>query len=180
VTFADYLHAHDSLLARRDVLDCALAELAEHERWALLVGRLRCLRGIDTLSAVGLVAELGDVDRFAHPKQLAAYLGLVASEQSSGARRRQGAITKAGSKHARRLLVEAAWHYRKAPRVSQELRRRQAGHDPAVIDLAWRCQRRLHERWRHLDSDRGVKRTKVAVAVARELSGFCWELARMP
>jgi len=180
VAFADYLHAHDSLLARRERLDRALADLADHEQWALLVGRLRCLRGIDTLSAVGLVAELGDVERFAHPKQLAAYLGLVPSEQSSGTRRRQGAITKAGSKHARRLLVEAAWHYRRPPRVSQDLRRRQHGHDPQVIDLAWRCQRRLHERWQHLDSGRRIKRTKVAVAVARELSTFCWELARMP
>jgi len=180
VTFADYLHAHDSLLARRDRLDRALADLAEHERWALRVGRLRCLRGIDTLSAVGLVAELGDVERFAHPKPLAAYLGLVPSEQSSGTRRRQGAITKAGSKHARRLLVEAAWHYRKAPRVSADLARRQHGQDPQVIELSWRCQRRLHERWRHLDRERQVKPSKVAVAVARELAAFCWELSRLP
>jgi transposase len=180
VTFVDYLHGHDSLLARRDALDRALAQLADDGAWARQVGRLRCLRGIDTLTAVGLVAELGDPDRFARPKQLSAFLGLVPSEQSSGTRRRQGPITKAGSKHARRLLVEAAWHYRKAPRVSTDLARRQAGHDPAVIDLSWRCQRRLHNRWQHLDGDRAIKRTKVAVAVARELAAFCWELSRMP
>lgn len=101
------------------------------------------------------------------------------SEHSSGTRRRQGSITKAGSKHARRLLIEAAWHYRKAPRVSADLARRQHGHDPEVIDLAWRCQRRLHDRWQHLDTQRGVRRTKVAVAVARELAAFSWELSRM-
>ena len=77
-------------------------------------------------------------------------------------------------------MVEAAWHYRKAPRVSADLARRQAGHPPEVIELSWRCQRRLHDRWQHLDGDRGIKRTKVAVAVARELSAFCWEFSRMP
>jgi transposase len=180
VTLADYLHGHDSLVARREALDRALAELADRGPWARHVGRLRCLRGIDTLSAVGLVAELGDPDRFARPTQLSAFLGLVPSEQASGQRRRQGPITKAGSKHARRLLVEAGWHYRRPPRVSSDLARRQTGHDPQVIDLSWRCQRRLHDRWRHLDTDRGIKRTKVAVAVARELAAFCWELARLP
>ena len=79
------------------------------------VGRLRCLRGIDTLTAVGLIAEIGDFAAFEHPKQLASFLGLVPSEQSSGERRRQGSITKAGSRHARRLLIEAAWHYRRRP-----------------------------------------------------------------
>jgi transposase len=98
--------------------------------WAPTVARLRCLRGIDTLTAVGLVAEIGDIGAFAHPKQLASYLGLVPSEQSSGTKRRQGAITKAGSSHARRLLIEAAWHYRRPPRVSLTLKRRHTGQSP--------------------------------------------------
>ncbi len=110
------------------------------------------MRGIDTLTAVGLVAEIGDITAFKHPKQLASYLGLVPSEHTSGTKRRQGAITKAGSSHARRLLVEAAWHYRRPPRASETLRRRQAGHPPAAIDAAWRAQLRLHRRWAHLDA----------------------------
>jgi transposase len=176
----EYLGHHETVLARRDRLDRLIAEQAALGPWAPAVARLRCLRGIDTLTAVGLVAEIGDIHAFAHPKQLAAYLGLVPSEQSSGERRRQGAITKAGSSHARRLLVEAAWHYRRPPRVSLTLKRRQNGQSPAAIDAAWRAQQRLHRRWAHLDQARGKKRTTVAVAVARELACFVWEIARQP
>src|SRR5947199_16687 len=96
-----------------------------HSPWAEAVARLRCLRGIDTLSAVGLCAEIGDFARFEHPGQLMSYVGLVPSEHSSGQTRRQGAITKSGSRHARRLLVEAAWHYRRPPRTGTTLQRRQ-------------------------------------------------------
>jgi len=130
--------------------------------------------------AVGLVAEIGDITAFKHPKQLSSYLGLVPSERSSGTKRRQGAITKAGSSHARRLLVEAAWQYRRPPRVSEPLRRRQDGQPPAAIDAAWRAQIRLHRRWSHLDAARAKKRTTVVVAVARELACFVWEIARQP
>jgi len=177
--FEDALHAHDTMLARRDQLEQALSEIAEASAQAITIGRLRCLRGIDTLTAVGLAAEVGDFSRFAHPRFLASYLGLVPSEQSSGAQRRQGGITRAGSKHARRLLVEAAWQYRYPPRVSSQLARRQRGHDPRVIDAAWRAQRRLHQRWLRLDQQRGKRRTVVAVAVARELATFCWEVATL-
>jgi transposase len=180
VVLGEYLGCHEVLLARRDRLDALIAKQADHERWAATIARLRCLRGVDTLTAVGLVAEIGDIAAFAHPKQLACYLGLVPSEQSSGERRRQGAITKAGSSHARRLLTEAAWHYRRPPRVSLTLRRRQAGQPPAAIDAAWRAQLRLHHRWAHLDGARGKRRTTVATAVARELACFVWEIARQP
>ena len=168
--FGEYLACHEVLLARRDRLDRLIADQAVAEPWAQKVGRLRCLRGVDTLTAVGLVAEIGDFAAFDHPRLLASYLGLVPSEQSSGERRRQGAITKAGSSHARRLLVEAAWHYRRPPRVSLTLKRRQAGQPAAAIDAAWRAQLRLSRRWAHLDGARGKRRTTVAVAVARELS----------
>lgn len=178
--FGEYLAHHEVLLARRDRLDRLIAEQAILGPWAPAVARLRCLRGIDTLTAVGLMAEIGDIHAFKHPKQLAAYLGLVPSEASSGERRRQGSITKAGSSHARRLMVEAAWHYRRPPRVSLTLKRRQAGQSPAAIDAAWRAQQRLYRRWAHLDGARGKKRTTVAVAVARELSCFVWEIARLP
>ncbi len=117
---------------------------------------------------------------FSHPKQLASYLGLVPSEHSSGTKRRQGAITKAGSSHARRLLVEAAWHYRRAPNVSLTLKCRQKGQPAAAIEAAWRAQLRLHRRWSHLDAARAKKRTTVAVAVARELACFVWEIAQQP
>jgi transposase len=154
--------------------------IAEQSLQAPMVARLRCLHGVDTLTAVGLIAEIGDISAFKHPEQLASYLGLVPSEHSSGTRRRQGAITKAGSSHARRLLIEAAWHYRRPPRVSLTLKRRQAGQSPAAIDAAWRAQNRLHRRWAHLDAARGKKRTTVAVAVARELACVVWEIAHQP
>jgi len=103
----------------------------------------------------------------------------LSSEHSSGERRRQGAITKAGSRHARRLLVEAAWHYRHPPRVSTHLERRHRGQDPRAVDIAWRAQRRLHRRWQHLHDERAKRSTIVAVAVARELTSFCWEIAML-
>jgi transposase len=174
----EYLGHHETLLARR--LERLIAEQAAQGPWAPAVARLRCLRGIDTLTAVGLVAEIGEIHAFGHPRQLASYLGLVPSEQSSGTRRRQGSITKAGSSHARRLLVEAAWHYRRPPRISLTLKRRQAGQPPAAIDTAWRAQQRLYRRWAHLDQARAKKRTTVAVAVARELACFVWEITRLP
>jgi transposase len=168
------------LLARRDRLDGLLADQASDGPWATTVARLRCLRGVDTLTAAGLVAEIGDITAFAHPRPLTSYLGLVPSEHSTGTTRRQGSITKAGSSHARRLLIEAAWHYRRPPRISLTLRRRQQGQPPAAIEAAWRAQLRLHRRWAHLDAARGKRRTTVAVAVARELACFVWEIARQP
>ena len=100
------------------------------------------------------------------------------SEHSSGERRRQGSITKAGPGHARRLLVEAAQHYRHRPHVGVALTRRQAGQDPRVVACAWRAQRRLHQRWQHLHATRGKHANIVTIAVARELATFCWEAAR--
>lgn len=178
--FGEYLACHEVLLARRERLDRLIAEQAAEGPWAPVVARLRCLRGVETLTAVGLVAEIGDFTAFEHPRQLASFLGLVPSEQSSGTKRRQGAITKAGSSHARRLLIEAAWHYRRRPAVSVALSRRQHGQPPAAVEAAWRAQLRLSGRWAHLDTRRGKRRTTVAVAVARELSTFVWEIARQP
>jgi transposase len=175
--FADYLHAHDVLLARRGRLDQSLSALAADSPWAETIGRLRCLRGIDTLSALGLCAEISDWERFGCRQALAAYLGLVPSESSSGERRRQGSITKAGSAHARRLLVEAAHHYRRPPRRSAALQRRQRGQEAWVVDFAWHVQRRLYGRWRRLHTERGKGAGLTAIAVARELVGCCWELA---
>jgi transposase len=177
VTLLDYLGAIDALVVRRDALEATIAQLVGDSPWAQTVARLRCLRGIDTLTAVGLCAEIGDFERFQRAGQLASYLGVVPSEDSSGQRRRLGAITKTGSRHARRLLVEAAWHYRRAPAKGQALRRRQDGQPAHIIEISWQAQRRLRRVWERLDTQRGKRRTIVAVAVARELTGFCWALA---
>jgi transposase len=177
LTLADYLHAHDLLLARRERLNAELAELAAGSPWAQTIARLRCLRGIETLSALGLCAEVGSFERFGHPDQLAAYLGIVPCEYTTGEHRRLGHITKAGSTHARRLLIEAAYHYRRHPAIGQSLERRQRGQPAPIIDIAWHAQRRLHARWRRLKHQRHKHNGIVAVAIARELAGFCWEIA---
>ncbi len=177
VTLLEYLGAIDAIVIRRDALEKTIAGLIPGSPWEQTVGRLRCLRGIDTLSAVGLCAEVGEFQRFAKAGQLMSYLGLTPSEDTSGEKRRQGAITKTGSRHARRLLVEAAWHYRRSPAKGQALRRRQDGQPAHIIEISWQAQRRLHNVWERLDSRRGKRRTIVAVAVARELAGFCWALA---
>jgi transposase len=177
LTLLDYLGAIDVLIVRRDTLETHIARLVPDSPWAETVARLRCLRGIDTLSAVGLCAEIGDWQRFERAGRVMSYLGLVPSEDSSGERRRQGAITKTGSRHARRLLAEAAWHYRRPPRLGTTLKRRQAGQDAHVLALSWKAQQRLHHTWQRLDTQRGKRRTIVAVAVARELAGFCWAIA---
>jgi transposase len=170
VTLLDYLGAIDALLVRRDALEGAIGELVDDSPWAQTVARLRCLRGINTLTAVGLCAEIGDWERFARAGQLMSFLGVVPSENSSGEQRRQGAITKSGSRHARRLLVEAAWHYRRKPAKGLMLRCRQDGQSQHVIALSWKAQQRLHRTWRRLDSERGKRRTIVAVAVEDRLS----------
>jgi transposase len=177
VTLLDYLGAIDALLIRRATLEAAIGELIADSPWADTIARLRCLRGIDTLSAVGLCAEIGDWGRFARAGHVMSYLGLVPSEDSSGSARRQGAITKTGSGHGRRLLIEAAWHYRRPPRSGTVLKRRQAGQPAHILAISWQAQRRLHRTWQRLDSERGKRRTIVAVAVARELAGFCWATA---
>jgi transposase len=174
----DYLASVEAIVIRRDELERRIVELIPGSPWSELVPRLRCLRGIDTLTAVGLCAEVGDFERFARAGELMSYLGLVPSEHSTGDKRRLGAITKSGSRHARRLLVEAAWHYRAGPRPSRELSKRQAGQPEHVIALSWKAQLRLGRTWRRLAVERGKRRTLVAVAVARELAGFCWAVAR--
>jgi len=177
LTLHDYLGAIDALIARRSELEAAIGRLLPDSPWADAAARLRCLRGIDTLTAVGLCAEIGDFDRFARAGQLASYLGIVPCEHSTGQARRQGAITKTGSRHARRLLVESAWHYRRPPRRGKILAARQAGQSASVMAISWKAQQRLHRSWQRLDQ-RGKRRTITAVAVARELAGFCWAIVR--
>jgi transposase len=178
-TFTDYLAAVELLIGRRQSLLVALERQIPESSHAPVIARLRCFRGIDTLSAAGLCAEVGDFARFPKPRLLSGFLGIVPSERTSDTKRRQGQITKAGPPHARRLLVEAAHHYRHRPTIGATLTRRQAGQDPRVIAIAWRAQRRLHQRWQHLHHHRRKPAGVVAIAVARELAAFCWEAATL-
>ena len=177
-TLLDARGAIEALVHRRDQLEREIVALLPASPWQIQVGRLRCLRGIDTLTAVGLCAEIGDFERFARAEQLMSYVGLVPSESSTGQQRRLGAITKTGSSHARRLLVEAAWHYRGRPAIGKALSDRQEHQPPAAIAIAWSAQRRLHRTWARLEA-RAKRRTIIAVAAARELAGFCWAITRI-
>ena len=174
-TVGDYLAAVELLGTRRLTLLGTLEEQIPDCSHAPMIDRLRCFRGIDTLSAAGLCAEVGDFRRFFRPTMLSGFLGIIPSERTSDTKRRQGSITKAGSQHARRLLVEAAHHYRRPPRVGEKLTRRQAGQDPRVIAIAWRAQQRLYQRWQHLHQHRRKPAAVVAIACARELASFLWE-----
>jgi transposase len=177
-TLLDVQGAIDALGHRRDSLEREILALLPGSPWAVQVRRLRCLRGVDTLTAVGLCAEIGDFERFARAEQLMSYIGLVPSESTTGQQRRLGAITKTGSGHARRLLIEAAWHYRKHPSLGKALTDRQAGQPPEAIAIAWSAQRRLHRTWTRLEA-RAKRRTIIAVAAARELTGFCWAITQI-
>jgi transposase len=178
-TFIDYLSGVEMLVARRAALLAALEQVIPDSGHAPTIAALRCFRGIDTLSAAGLCAEIGDWRRF-RPQQLSGFLGIVPTEHTSDQKRRQGSITKAGSAHGRRLLVKAAHHYRHHPAVGENLARRQHGQDPRVIEVAWRAQRRLHQRWTVLRGQRHKPAGVVAIACARELAAFCWEAATLP
>jgi transposase len=177
-TLLDARGAIDALCHRRDGLEREIVAMLRTCPWAVQVGRLRCLRGVDTLTAVGLCSEIGDFERFARAGQLSSYVGLVPSESTTGQQRRLGSITKTGSGHARRLLVEAAWHYRPRPSIGKALSDRQADQPPEAIAIAWSAQRRLHRTWTRLEA-RAKRRTIIAVAAARELAGFCWAITQI-
>jgi len=157
-------------------LDERLSRLLLEDEFRPTVARLRCFRGIDTLSAFALHVEIGDWQRFSCPTQLAAWVGLVPSLDQSGESSRSGSITKTGSKYARRLLVEAAWHYQRGPMIGVALSRRQEGRPAHVLQIAWRAQHRLHRLYARLRA-RGKHENVVTVAVARELACFLWAAA---
>src|SRR6266567_5328405 len=157
--------------------EAAMSDLLQSWRLEPAVRALMAMKGFQTVAAMIVVSELGTLDRFTHPRQVMAYLGLVPSERSSSERHRQGAITKCGNAHARWLLVECAQHYAAPPKVSKELSRRQQNQSRQVRALSWKAQNRLHHRYRRLMARR-LQRNKVIVAVARELCGFIWELLR--
>jgi transposase len=175
VIFEDYLLAVEQTEGRRDALTDRIESLAEQEPWRAPVQALRCFHGIDTVTALALVAEIHDPRRFPHPRQLMSYLGLVPREHSSGMRERRGGITGAGNRHVRRLLVEAAWHYRHKPIVGRALRLRRREQPPKLIALADRALRRLTLRQRRM-LHQGKHPNLVTIAIARELVGFVWSV----
>jgi transposase len=177
IAFEEYVTAIEEAGARLVRLAQAIGAQLEHWRWRPLVGALQALRGISAIHAVRIVAELGDLSRFVSPRKLMGYLGMIPSEDSSGSRRRQGSITKAGNSSARRALVEAAHAYAHPARVSWVIARRQTGLSKSVTDLAWKAQLRLCARFRRLAA-RGLNRNKIVVAIARELSGFVWAIGQ--
>ena len=174
VTFDDYLAGVRTAGERVRWLEAALLDwAAEGPQRELLQG----LRGVGFLTAVTIVAEVGDLRRFQRAAEFMAYAGLVPSEHSSGATRRRGHITKTGNRLVRHVLVEAAHHARLQPNVSPGLRQRQVGLPADVVDISWRCQLRLHREYRHLGGRLG--RQKVVTAVAHELAGFVWSIGQV-
>jgi transposase len=171
--FEDYVLAVAQVEERVRALEAKLEAVAVLEPYREPVGWLRCFRGIDTVTAMTIVAELHDFRRFRSPRELMAYLGLVPSEHSSGQTCRRGAITKAGNRHVRRVLVEAAWHYRHRPRHSPRLTARRTGQPGRVRAIADKAQQRLHGRFAALLA-RGKPPAKIVIAIARELVGFLW------
>jgi transposase len=175
----DYLKTVEDLAERVGRLTLALEELVQETVLAPMVKALQAFRGLSMVSAVTIAAEVGDLRRFATPGQFMAYVGLVPSEASTGTRRRQGPITRCGNGFLRKILVEAAWHYRHAPAMSKELRRRNQGVAEGVRRIAWKTQKRLHKRMYALIYA-GKSTQKAATAVARELAGFVWAVGQEP
>jgi transposase len=161
---------------RLRVMDADIEEMARGPRYASSVSKLRCLRGINYLTALSLLCEVGDFRRFASAAHFMAFLGLVPREHSSGTKRLQGGITKTGNTHLRRLLVEAAWHYRTRCTPSRDLRLRREGQPPELIAYADRAIARLHRKYMKLVIGKGRKTQVAVTAVARELAGFVWGL----
>lgn len=173
-TFEAYLLAVEQMEVRLAEVTKNLEELSQLEPYRGPVAWLRCFRGIDTVTAMTIVAELHDFRRFETARQLMAYLGLVPSEHTSADSVRRGPITKTGNSHVRRVLVEAAWHYRHRPAVGKTLRKRRDGQPAAVIAVAEKAQHRLHKRFWYLQMHNNKVPQKATVAVARELAGFIW------
>jgi transposase len=173
--FTEYWQAVKSADDRVERLTKALLVSITGWRFESVVGALQALRGVAAITAIGLVAEIGDLTRFAHPRKLMGYLGLVPSEHSSGERTSRGSITKTGNAHARRLLTEAAWSYRFKARIGREALARQESLSEPIRTTAWKAQLRLTQRFAAL-RDRGVQVNKACVAVARELAGFIWAI----
>jgi transposase len=177
IVFQEYVRAVNAHTERLQRLEQELQEQVQAWRLAPVVEAFQALRGVQFTVAVTTVAELGDLTRFDTPRELLTFLGLIPSEYSTGERRRQGSITKAGNTHARRALVEGAWAYRYPAKVSRHLQLRLETQPQAIQDISWKAQGRLCKRSRRLMA-RGKHANQVVVAIARELVGFMWAIAK--
>jgi transposase len=177
IVFQEYVRAVNEHTERLQRLEQELHDQVKSWRLKPVVDALQALRGVQFTVAVTMVAELGDLTRFDHPRQLMKFLGLIPSEYSSAERRRQGSITKAGNTHARRALVEGAWAYRYPAKVSRHLQLRLETQPKIIQDISWKAQVRLCKRFRRLMA-RGKHANQVVVAIARELVGFMWAIAK--
>jgi transposase len=175
IVLEEYIQAIDTGTERVARLVDKMKQLLDGWEWEPVVRALMACKGFQEVAAMTVISELGDLRRFKHPRALMGFLGLVPGEDSTGSKRRQGAITKCGNSHCRWMLVECAQHFRKAPKIGSALTTRQEGQGKAVKELSWRMQNRLHKRYVKLKA-RGVNENKVIVALARELSAFIWEL----
>ena len=177
VVLTDYVHEVEHLVARIERLDQAVLEAARSAppRMQAVIEGLQALRGIAQVTAVTIVAELGEISRFAKARQLMGFSGLVPRENSSGKRERRGAITKTGNAHLRRVVVEAAWAYQFRPWLGGDLLKRQRGLSEEVKEIAWKAHHRLHVRYRKLLAQ-GKNKPQIVTAVGRELLGFIWAI----
>ena len=171
--FEGYFERMIYCIGRVEALDKEVGLLADSAEYKEIVGALRCFHGIETLTAITVLTEIFEFGRFESPRQLTSYLALTPSEDSSGDKQRKGSITKTGNKSVRRLLNEAAWHYRRLYVPSKALKRRRKGQPQWAIDIADAAGRRLSKRHRHL-ANNGKMPCKANIAVARELAGFIW------
>lgn len=178
IVLQDYVHAVQDAETRRDRLTGQIEELLPNWSMAPVVAALQAMRGVALVAAVTIVAEVGDFRRFINPRQLMAYLGLVPSEHSSGGSVRRGGITKTGNALARRVLIEGAWTYRMSARVSRKIHDRLEPLSTEIRDIAWKAQVRLCARYRRLATS-GKPKVVVTTAVAREMVGFIWAIARL-
>jgi transposase len=177
IAFQEYVQAINEAAARVERLTQQMIELLPQWKWAPVVAALQALRGVAQLTAVITVSEIGDISRFSHPRQLMKFLGLIPSEHSTGKRRRQGEITKAGNSHVRRVLVESAWAYAHPARVTPILQKRLEKQTQKIREISWKAQVRLCGKYRRLKK-RGKPQQQTVTAVARELVGFIWAVAR--
>ena len=177
IVLVEYRKAIEDAETRLERLTGQVTEAVAEWSMAPVIAAYQALRGVAFMTAVTFVAEIGDVRRFESPRQLMCYLGLVPSESSTGERVRRGGITKSGNSRARRVLIEGAWTYRFAARMSRLLQERQSGLPKAVCEIAWKAQLRLCSRFRKLTAS-GKRQTVVTVAIAREMSAFLWAIGR--
>jgi transposase len=170
-----YLQTIDACIERVQAFEDKMKQVLTDWEWRPIVAALMACKGFKEVASMTVISELGDLRRFKSPRPLMAFLGLVPGEESTGGKRRQGSITKCGNGHARWMLCESAQAYRREPKISALLSKRQDGQPHEVKALSWRMQKRLSKRYRHLRA-RGIRDSKCVVAIARELSAFIWEL----